>query len=63
MWTIASWNVNSLKVRLPQVLHWLDTHGPDVLALQETKTQDENFPAHAFDEAGLPGGLFRAKNL
>ena len=52
MWTIASWNVNSLKVRLPQVLQWLDTHEPDVLALQETKTQDENFPAHAFDELG-----------
>ncbi len=52
MWTLASWNVNSLKVRLPQVLQWLDTHEPDVLALQETKTQDENFPAHAFDELG-----------
>ena len=52
MWTIASWNVNSLKVRLPQVLQWLDIHDPDVLALQETKTQDESFPAFAFDEAG-----------
>ena len=52
MWTIASWNVNSLRVRLPQVLQWLDTHEPDVLALQETKTQDESFPAHAFDELG-----------
>lgn len=52
MWTIASWNVNSLKVRLPQVLQWLDTHRPDVLALQETKTQDESFPIQAFHEAG-----------
>ena len=52
MWTIASWNVNSLKVRLPQVLRWLDDHKPDALALQETKTQDENFPAQAFHEAG-----------
>ena len=52
MWTIASWNVNSLKVRLPQVLQWLDTHRPDVLALQETKTQDENFPIDAFRETG-----------
>ena len=52
MWTIASWNVNSLKVRLPQVLRWLDDHKPDALALQETKTQDENFPVQAFDEAG-----------
>ena len=52
MWTIASWNVNSLKVRLPRVLQWLDTHQPDVLALQETKTQDENFPTQAFLETG-----------
>ena len=52
MWTLASWNVNSLKVRLPQVLQWLDTHKPDALALQETKTQDENFPVRAFHESG-----------
>ncbi len=49
---IASWNVNSLKVRLPQVLDWLAEHEPDVLALQETKLTDENFPAEAFREAG-----------
>jgi exodeoxyribonuclease III len=42
---IASWNVNSLKVRLPQVLDWLRAQEPDVLALQETKLTDENFPA------------------
>ena len=41
---IATWNVNSLKVRLPQVLDWLAREQPDVLALQETKTTDENFP-------------------
>ncbi|MEX2576489.1 MAG: exodeoxyribonuclease III, partial [Halofilum sp. (in: g-proteobacteria)] len=49
---IASWNVNSLKVRLPQVLDWLAEHEPDVLALQETKLTDENFPAEAFRDAG-----------
>mgnify|MGYP001444736950 CR=1 FL=1 len=49
---IASWNVNSLKVRLPQVLTWLDTRAPDVLALQETKLLDENFPAEALASAG-----------
>ena len=49
---IASWNVNSLKVRLPQVLEWLSAHEPDVFALQETKTTDDNFPAAAFAEAG-----------
>ena len=40
---IATWNVNSLKVRLPQVLDWLATARPDVLCLQETKLTDENF--------------------
>jgi exodeoxyribonuclease III len=49
---IASWNVNSLKVRLPQVLDWLATHSPDVLGLQETKLVDEAFPAAEFRAAG-----------
>lgn len=41
---IATWNVNSLRVRLPHVLKWLDTVRPDVLALQETKLTDDAFP-------------------
>lgn len=49
---IASWNVNSLKVRLPQVLEWIGDHKPDVLAVQETKLRDENFPAAEIDAAG-----------
>lgn len=49
---IASWNVNSLKVRLPQVLDWLGSTRPDVLALQETKLTDEHFPAAEFATAG-----------
>ena len=49
---IASWNVNSLKVRLPQVLEWLQAHQPDVLGLQETKLVDANFPLDAFRELG-----------
>lgn len=40
----VTWNVNSLKVRLPQVIDWLANNEPDVLCLQETKLQDENFP-------------------
>ncbi|MGD9153003.1 MAG: exodeoxyribonuclease III [Gammaproteobacteria bacterium] len=43
--TIATWNVNSLRVRLPQVLDWLKQHKPDVLVLQETKLPDTKFPA------------------
>lgn len=49
---IASWNVNSLKVRLDHVLDWLDTAEPDVLALQETKMTDEVFPVAAIEAAG-----------
>ena len=49
---IASWNVNSLRVRLPHVIDWLKSVQPDVLALQETKTTDDQFPAEAFDEIG-----------
>lgn len=48
----ASWNVNSLKVRLPQVLDWMEHQRPDVLGLQETKLTDEKFPAEAIEAAG-----------
>jgi len=47
---IASFNVNSLRARLPLVLQWLDKHQPDVLCVQETKVQDIDFPTDAFDE-------------
>lgn len=49
---IASWNVNSLRVRLPQVLDWLSDNPVDVLALQETKLVDEDFPVEALRQAG-----------
>lgn len=49
---IATWNVNSLSVRLPQVLDWMARHSPDVLALQETKMEDQRFPVETFLEAG-----------
>jgi exodeoxyribonuclease-3 len=49
---IASWNVNSLNVRLPHVLAWCDDAGPDVLALQETKLTDDRFPVAELEDAG-----------
>jgi exodeoxyribonuclease-3 len=52
MFRIATWNVNSLRVRLPHVLAWLDAEQPDVLALQETKLQDPDFPRDTFAERG-----------
>lgn len=49
---IATWNVNSLKVRLPQVLEWLAAADPDVLVLQEIKQETGAFPSDALAEAG-----------
>ena len=49
---IATWNVNSLKVRLPQVLEWLSANPVDALCLQETKLQDADFPKEELQKAG-----------
>ena len=52
---IATWNVNSLAVRLPQLIAWLATHQPDALCIQETKLGDDKFPAaqvEARDDVG-----------
>lgn len=49
---IATWNVNSLRVRLPQVLDWLTDNPVDVFALQETKLVDEDFPVAKINQAG-----------
>ncbi len=52
MFKIATWNVNSLRVRLPQVLDWLARQHPHVLALQETKLVDESFPRAEIEAIG-----------
>ncbi|MBA2648409.1 MAG: exodeoxyribonuclease III [Legionella sp.] len=52
MFKLASWNVNSLTVRLDQVLHWMESTQIDVLALQETKIMDDKFPVSLFSERG-----------
>jgi exodeoxyribonuclease-3 len=49
---IATWNVNSLRVRIGHVVEWLERERADVLALQETKTKDEDFPVDIFSELG-----------
>ncbi len=49
---IASWNVNSLRVRLPHLLDWLKTAEPDVVGIQETKCVDEQFPFAELEAAG-----------
>lgn len=52
MLKIATWNVNSIKVRLPQLVCWLKLYQPDILAIQETKIEDINFPIKHFLDSG-----------
>jgi exodeoxyribonuclease-3 len=52
MMKLATWNVNSLNIRLPQLLTWLAQRGPDVVCLQETKLEDANFPVAEIEGAG-----------
>lgn len=58
---LATWNVNSLSVRLPQVLDWLQQTAVDVLVLQETKMTDDRFPQAEFDAAGYQARWFGQK--
>ena len=56
---IATWNVNSLRVRLPHLLQWLAANQPDIVALQETKVRDEEFPLEACKDMGFPYIVFK----
>ncbi|WKB55356.1 exodeoxyribonuclease III [Eleftheria terrae] len=58
---IATWNVNSLAVRLPQLLAWLGEHQPEVVVLQETKLTDDKFPLAELAEAGYLAQCFGQK--
>ena len=58
---LATWNINSLTVRLPQVLDWLKANPVDVLALQELKLTDDKFPADAFMQVGYHAEWFGQK--
>jgi len=49
---IATWDLNSLRVRLPHLLQWLEQHQPDAVCLQETKCEDHIFPCEALEAAG-----------
>ena len=50
---LATWNVNSLRVRLPHLLDWLARVQPDIVCLQETKTEDASFPRAEIEAAGF----------
>jgi exodeoxyribonuclease-3 len=58
---LATWNINSLAVRLPQVLDWLAAHPVDALVLQETKLTDDKFPRAEFEAAGYRAQWFGQK--
>ena len=58
---LATWNINSLTVRLPQVLDWLAANPVDVLALQELKMTDDKFPFDALTQAGYQAHCFGQK--
>jgi len=57
---IATLNANSIRVRLPQILAWMDDHQADVVCVQETKVQDEDFPLAEIEAAGYQA-VFRGK--
>ena len=58
---LATWNVNSLAVRLPQLLDWLEVHQPDAIVLQETKLTDDKFPHAEIEAAGYAVQWFGQK--
>jgi exodeoxyribonuclease III len=58
---LATWNVNSLSVRLPQVLEWLAANPQDAMVLQETKLTDDKFPHAEFEAAGYAAQWFGQK--
>ena len=58
---IATWNVNSLTIRLPQVLDWLSANPVDALCLQELKLNDEKYPVAALEAAGYHSAVFGQK--
>lgn len=59
---IASWNVNSVRTRLPNVLAWLETAQPDVVLLQELKCQNDQFPTDEFKKLGYHAAVFGQKS-
>ncbi|MDB9705998.1 exodeoxyribonuclease III [Pelagibacteraceae bacterium] len=59
---IISWNVNSVRARIENILHYIKDSNPDILFLQEIKTQNENFPYQAFKEIGYQSYSFGQKS-
>ena len=62
LWKLATWNVNSIRTRLPLILQWLKEHNPDVVCLQETKVEDPLFPVWDLQQAGYESAFFGQKS-
>lgn len=62
MTTIATWNVNSIRTRLPHLLTWINERTPDIILLQELKCQHETFPHEALEDAGYNIALLGQKS-
>ena len=59
---IATWNVNSVRTRISQIINWINENKPDVLCLQETKVIDDHFPINPFKELGYEVEIFGQKS-
>ena len=59
---IVSWNVNSVRARIENILQYIKDSNPDILFLQEIKTQNENFPSETFDQNGYNSYVFGQKS-
>ena len=59
---ITSWNVNSVRARIDNILSYIKDSKPDVLLLQEIKTQEENFPKEIFNNIGYESHVFGQKS-
>ncbi len=59
---IATWNVNSIRTRLSQIIDWINQVNPDILCLQETKVVDDSFPVKPFEELGYSVEVYGQKS-
>ena len=59
---IATWNVNSIRTRLSQIIDWMNQVNPDILCLQETKVIDDSFPFEPFEKLGYSVEVYGQKS-
>ena len=59
---VATWNVNSIRTRLLQIIDWIHQTNPDILCLQETKVMDDSFPLEPFENLGYSVEVYGQKS-